>query len=258
MSIADTKHEIEKLNNPQFGSFAEFVFVNHVINVRNQDLIKIHRDDADFIMQGNTIDVGGRRMLNKHFTNQTIRNKTVSVFFYKDCCFINYPTIFEAKIDWSDIVSLYKAWRQNPPIHIPTNSGISFEKEYEEIKNAISSFFLENGYTTKIIYRTVSHKFGLRESPHNLLPSKLNEKGVTVYIDFKSYIRTNENIRFIIAFPDNTGGEIPRQKIVSIKAGQANVKKIDLNTIIQTKHRCYFETREELIKCFFKRYPKIE
>ena len=59
-----------------------------------------------------------------------------------------------------------------------------------------------------------------------------------MYIDFNDFNRISKNIRFIIAFPDYSSDEIPKQKKVSLNSGDSKVKKIDLNKIIETRHSC--------------------
>ena len=254
MNIIETKKSIRKLNKPQFGSFGEYIFAHYVTKTLRKGLVKTHKDSSDFEYQGKKIDIGARRKLQKHFSFETIKNKDVFVFLYKDFCFLSYPKNFEIKLSWNRIASLFSSWAKNHNLDLPTNSEVSFIKEYGEIEKFVSSFFSDNGCQSEIIYRTVSNKFGLRESPHNLLTKGIKKDRIRVYIDFNSHIKTIENINFIIAFPENAQKEIPRQKKVSIKSGKSDSQKIDLKTIKATKHRCYFENLEELKDHFFKRY----
>jgi len=39
-------------------------------------------------------------------------------------------------------------------------------------------------------------------------------------------------------------------------SGEKEVEKIDLDKIKEEKPRCYFNSIDELYKCFFKRYTK--
>jgi hypothetical protein len=252
-SVTTTKHKIRELNSQQFGSFGEYIFAHYVVNVLKRDLVKLHRDNADFIFQGKKIDVGSRRQLDKYFRYQTIRNKDVSVYCYDNCCFINYPQVIEATLTWSEMTRLFEDWREKHEL-VPTHSGTSFKKEYDDIKKSISHFFSVNGYKAKIIYRTNTDRFGLGESPGNLLPNTIDENSVRVYVDFNSYKRTVDNVRFIIAFPESAERDIPRLQAVRLRSGTSH-EKIDLIAVRQTKHRCCFESIEELKQRFFKRYP---
>ena len=196
------RKEIEDLNNPRFGSFGEFVFADYASNILNYDLQKLHRDGKDFVIANQKIDVGAtRRFFQKNFNNntqRTIKNKDVHVFFYKDCCFIKYPDFFEEKLEWDYVEKLFGKWKESRKVEVPKSTEKLYEEEYKNIVLQVNSFFSGNNFISRTIHRTKTKRFGLRESPGNLLPKKEIEKSVTVYIDFHDEKRIESNIRFII------------------------------------------------------------
>jgi len=249
------KENIQKMNNPQFGSFGEYIFADYVVKILKKKIKKVHRDGVDFSFNDANIDVGASRKLTlTSKKRRKIPGKDVYVIFYKDCCFIEYPENFEYKLEWSGIIRLYRKWSECREIKIPSKSRISYKKAYTNIIKDIKLFFAENGYDTRIIYRTVSTKFGLNESPDNLLPKKEKERSISIYLDFYDFKRIKSNIRFIIAFPDMLNCEIPRQKKISLKSGRSDLDKIDLTQIVPNKHKCCFDNLEQLKNDFFKRY----
>jgi len=249
------KKIIKKLNNPQFGSFGEYVFADYATNILEYEVKKIHRDGIDFSINNVGVDVGASRKLDINYSGRKkIPKKDVYVFFYKDYCFIDYPNNFEAKLNWHSILEQYEKWHKSRTINLPSEDKISYEKEYNNIVFKIKSFFNSKGYCTRIIYRTVSHIFGLRESPDNLLPKNKKSHAVSVYLDFNDSKRVESNIRFIIAFVDTELDDIPKQSSIALKSKRDNAEKIDLIQIVPNKHKCYFKNIKMLETEFFMRY----
>jgi len=89
-------------------------------------------------------------------------------------------------------------WKDSRKIEIPKSTEKLYEEEYKNIVLQVNSFFSGNNFISRTIHRTKTKRFGLRESPGNLLPKKEIEKSVTVYIDFHDEKRIESNIRFII------------------------------------------------------------
>jgi len=249
------KEIVRKLNNPQFGSFGEYIFADYATNALKYNVKKIHRDGVDFSINNIRVDVGASRKLEINYKGKKkIPKKDVFVFFYNDCCFIDYPDNFEVKLNWSYILEQYEKWSKSRIINIPTEEKVSYKREYDNITVQIKSFFSLKGYGARIIYRTVSHTFGLRESPDNLLPKDIKPYSVSVYLDFNDFKRMESNIRFIIAFIDTKHDDIPRQNNIALKSGRDNSEKIDLTQIVPNKHKCCFKNIQELEAEFFIRY----
>ena len=254
-TVQEVINKIQNLNSPQLGSFGELIFARHVTDVLHESIEKVHRDGVDLFFRGANIDVGARRKLNvKYARNEKIAGKDAFVIFYRDCCKINYPSNFESALDWDCVVSAFEEWSASRIIKIPSQAKQSYTKEYAEIKSNLIKYFADKKIDARVLYRTVSGKFGLGESPDNLLPKKSAQSSVSIYIDFNDFKRITSNIRFIIAFPDDQHNDIPRQKTVSLKSGKKDLNKIDLTQIVPNKHRCYFESIEELTSCFFVRF----
>ncbi len=257
MNLEALKEKIQKMNNPQVGSLGEFIVAEYGKNVLQQEVIGVHRDGVDLIFNGYRVDVGARRQLDKDYYGGKIPNKDIFVFFTKDCCVIKYPSRFEAMLTWEDVGHLFEEWQRNHSLKIASAPDLIFKAELNELKGGIFSFFSDNGYKSRIIYRSVSRQFGLSESPDNLLPKVIQEKVVSVYIDLNIREAKPENIRFIIAFPDIFESEIPKQQKVVLKSGKKNVVKVDLKAIIEKGERCYFENLNQLFDEFFHRYPTM-
>jgi hypothetical protein len=253
----DIKNSIKKLNNPQFGSFGEFIFKHYVVEKLNHELIKVHKDGIDFKLNGKKIDVGSSRRFNRKDKNKTIKNKDAYVLFYDEKCNIIIPNYFDVELSWKKIELQFKRWSDGHVIKTSKSNAISYKNDYNKIKKKVIIFFNDKGFKTKIIYRTVSEKFGLRESPGNLYPKKIKDKFINIYIDFKNHVRKEENINFIIAFPDSGIKSIPLQKNISVRSGKKEIKKIDLISIEKTKHKCYFKNIHHLETQFLKRYKNI-
>jgi hypothetical protein len=253
---AKIKKEITDLSRTHLGYFGEEVFIYYTKFILNKDIEKVHKEGKDFEIDGVKIDVGTRRPLSKKNIGRKIGNKDAFVFFYSECCYINYPNKFDGEIQWKKVAILLKDYKQKKKIKINAVKEKSFKAEYYELENKIKNYFKKNGCESNIIHRTVSGQFGLRESPGNLLLKKFKDDGIKVYIDFFDYQRTIENIKFIIAFPQTMEMEIPKQKKVSLKSGDSDVKKVDLIAIQNSNHRCYFKNYKDLTKNFFLRYKK--
>ena len=102
------KENIQKMNNPQFGSFGEYIFADYVVKILKKKIKKVHRDGVDFLFNNVNIDVGASRKLAlTSKKRRRIPGKDVYVVFYKDCCFIEYPGNYEYKLRWSEVVRLY-------------------------------------------------------------------------------------------------------------------------------------------------------
>ncbi|MFK7948670.1 MAG: hypothetical protein AB8G11_13850 [Saprospiraceae bacterium] len=247
------KKEIANLNNPQFGSFGEYVFSFFVKNNLKEPLESYHKDGKDFLFRNKYVDIGANRKLNKYFRVTKISNKDVSIIFFEDFCFINYPNEIKHLLNWKEIDLIYNLWKKGHKLKLKSNSQKSYNKDYQDIKRKIHTFFSKYDYKTKIIYRTVTQKFGLKESPGNLFPNQSFNGGIVVYLDFYDFKRTVKNIRFIIAFKCDEINDIPLLDSFRLKS-KYEKKKIDLIKIIETNHRSYYKSLDDLFENFFTRY----
>jgi hypothetical protein len=253
----ELKIVISKLNTSQLGSLGEYLFAHYFKKKTNENLKSVHKNRADFSYRDHKIDVGASSRINQEMHLTKIRNKDASVIFFKDYCFIvnNFPQ-FDCQIKYKEINKLFQDWKKDRTLYLEKENDLKYKKELKEIKDEIGSFFKRYNYSPRIIHRTVSSIFGLRESPHNLLSNKINNKNITIYIDFKDYKISIKNINFIIAFPDSLENELPLQKRIALKGGSNITQKVDLQEIILIKHKCYFKNIQELKSNYFKNYPE--
>ena len=93
------------------------------------------------------------------------------------------------------------------------------------MKNSIQKIFSEKNYNARVIHRTTQDAFG-KESPDNLLPKKLLKCNVTVFVNFKNHIISEDNVKEIFAFRDIDG-----KKFKKIKKPHLHKKKVDLDLI---------------------------
>lgn len=247
---------IAKINGAQRGSFAEYLFGISVPNA-----VRYNREGRDFDIDGVRVDVKSSLRLSELMPSVLKRvgarshgQEYANVIFYKDKVSVHYDDSSIHVYTWEEIESTLSEWVSKTKKTFRTTSNISFEEEYDDIKQTISAVLSRGGYQTKTIYRTGTTRFGLGESPGNLLPNLIKANRVRVYVDFNDSQRTCDNIRFIIAFPENSHRDIPRLTRVRLKSGTSD-EKIDLIAVSQTKHRCYFGSIDELTRCFFERYP---
>lgn len=248
------KKEIRELSPTHLGYFGEELFLYYASKVLKKEVLKVHREGKDFEIASVRIDVGTRRPFTTIKTGKKISNKDAFVIFYADSCFIDFPEHFSGEVQWGVISTLLADFKSRRRIKVKTVLEKSFNSEYEKLKLKINNFFFEKGFKTNIIYRTVSGQFGLKESPGNLLLKKFADDGIKIYIDFKDHQRTEENIKFIIAFPQSLENEMPFQKSISLKSSSP---KIDLIQLIETKHRSYYTSLEDLTESFFLKYNEL-
>jgi hypothetical protein len=256
IEILELKSKIENLNNAQFGSFGEFVFAYHAVEKLGKTLTTLHRDGFDFIYEDIKIDVGASRRFNSKNRTKTIPKKDVFVFFWESHCDIIFPNYFDAQLEWDLIDTLFENWSKNHKVKTKQSEVRSYSLEYREIRTRIEEYFQNSGFEAKVIYRTVSAKFGYAESPDNLYPTKINVNRVNVYVDFRSLRREEDNINFIIAFPDTELDCLPLQSNVTLKSGKSFLKKVDLVVVRDTNHKCLFLDLLELENQFFLRYKR--
>jgi hypothetical protein len=69
-------------------------------------------------------------------------------------------------------------------------------------------YFAHLGISVRIIYRTCQEKFG-GESPHNLIPNRINESRITIFMDFKVNDLALLGINKLIAFPESQSRKLP-------------------------------------------------
>jgi hypothetical protein len=241
---------IENLNKPKFGSFGEFIF--KTIATKKFDVINKHKDGIDFIVDGIPVDVGTSNRINK---KSSLPKKDALVLFYIDHVKVQWNDKINETLDNSEIETYFNSWIQvKHQSKYKKNKSMPsiYIKELVDLKSEINSFFNNKGFRVRIIHRTVSKKFGYRESPHNLLPKNINDGLINIYLDFKNEKTTKDNINFVVAFKSSDSNLVLRQKRFSIKSGNNTVSKIDLSYIVERKNNSsfLFDSIESLFRNF--------
>ena len=145
------------------------------------------------------------------------------VDYFQDLVIISENTTILKKIEYSTISKIFKKWEDR--------KDSIFKKvkkknhEINSIKNKIKEFYIEKGFNVRIIYRTTQESFG-KESPDNLLPKKALKNNITVFLNFKNHVITQNNIVEIFAFRD-----IDSTHFKLIKNPHLHKEKVDLELI---------------------------
>ena len=129
---------------------------------------------------------------------------------------------------------------------------MSAKEKVETIKNEIKTFYSKHGLEAKVIYRTCASKFG-DESPGNLIPLKSERENnhINIYVDFRNGVIDENNISFIVAFPDKDSDLLPRLEKVRLPSKR---DKIDLR-VVNYPYR--FNSLNELYNEYFKRFHHL-
>ena len=97
------KKEIVDIKPIHLGYFGEEVFIFYTKFILKKEIEKTHKEGKDFEIDGVRIDVGTRRPINEKKVGRKINNKDAFVFFYSECCYIDYPNNFCGEIQWKQV-----------------------------------------------------------------------------------------------------------------------------------------------------------
>jgi len=243
----DVIEVIKELNNPQFGSFGEYIFEHQL---SEQEIQRKHSESTDFILNGKSIDVKSARLLNESCTDsKTYNGKKLSGIYYAFVQF--YSNIVLCSLDgkiifslhYKEIKVLFLEWQKNrKKVKSKTvKIGHVFQANLVNIKKAITEHFIALGYKPRIIYRTNQNKFG-KESPGNLVPKTIKNNSVTVFISFNNHEISDTNIDQIIAFRDSESDNFPL-----LRDPKFHMVKIDIERL-DARHK--YNTVSELLRSF--------
>ena len=241
----DIIEAIKKLNNPRFGSFGEFIFESQN---STQKIERKHSENVDFILNGKNIDVKSTRCFNKKgippkkYNGQKLNNiEYAYIQFYSDTVICSIGEVVVFKLSYSQIETFYKTWLSDRKQSLPIAKKISkeYQKNLKILKDSILNLYSELGLKARIIYRTNQNKFG-KESPGNLIPKIQRENSVTVFLSFKDYRISENNLDQIIAFNDTEAYKFPL-----IKNPKLHEPKVDLE-LLDNKYK--FKTLNSLFK----------
>jgi hypothetical protein len=95
--------------------------------------------------------------------------------------------------------------------------------EFAQIKANLEAFFAKEGFPVRIIYRTCQIKFG-NESPHNLVPKKVNPSRISIFLDFQDLIQV-QALNQIVAIQERDAKGLP------LLLSRFGMEKIDLERL---------------------------
>ncbi|MDX9694304.1 MAG: hypothetical protein RBT49_00780 [Bacteroidales bacterium] len=225
--------KIENLNNANIGSLGEFIFENRF--KEKGVIIKKHNERTDFLFNKQQIDIKTKRKLDrkferisKYYGNRVSGVKYILVEIFSDKIVISNEKKVLDDFDWNTLIYLFSDWENGKKIikkQKIRNSTSIYKKKHIEIVNELKYFFKNTNRKVRVIYRTTQDIFG-KESPDNLIPKVLTENSFTVFIDYKNYKTTRENIRQIIAFPD-----MDSVFFQHLKSPKLHIEKVDLSML---------------------------
>lgn len=240
---------IKDLNKPRLGAFGEFIFKS-IASKKDLDIKAEHRNRVDYIVDGIPVDVGTSNRINKKPLSSQIKKKDAHVLFFTDHVVVKWNDKLNEILDENTVLDYFNLWTNSKRNKSSVSSSI-YKDELISLKSELSSFFKNHGFEVRIIYRTISKEFGYRESPHNLLPSNIEDGKINIYLDFKDEKTKRDNINFIIAFKSSDSNLIPKQAKVSVNSGSHGISKIDLSSILKTKEKPFYGSLEKLFRDFF-------
>ena len=229
--VKEIQNIINNLNNAQFGSFGEFIFES---NNQEKGIQRKHNERVDFILEDEFIDLKSTRKFNeiykiaKDYSGRKQKGiKYPFLQFYADkvVCVLQKKILFQ--LDYENIKSLLQSWMKSKgKINVVKRAKKIESKELEDIKYKLKDFFSKKGFKTRIIYRTTQKGFG-KESPDNLLPSKIEKKRVTIFLNFDNHNFCEENLNEIFVIEDINSQKLPMIDKPTLHKEKVDLKKID-------------------------------
>lgn len=118
------------------------------------------------------------------------------------------------------------------------------EIAFKPIKLDIESFFKKHGKQVRVLYRTSMDKFG--EPPDNLIPKKIVNDRLVVFVNFRDKTVSPSNIEQIYAFTEGEGEKLLNEYPLKSRLNETKIK-INLKNI---PHKYKFENIVEFKKYF--------
>jgi hypothetical protein len=252
--VVNASDFVRSANMSQLGSYGEAIFHETCLN-RGVEISKQHYGQADFLMNGRRMDVKTsrqrlERLLEKPFLKVRHRvedTEYVAVEFHKDGAILSIEGEVLCRYDWLELQGIFQKWvvggfgkPHQPKIGLKNKLSQALA---DKIKGPFSDKGLPEPY---LLFRTVMFD---KESPHNLLPCQRKEvdrKGWTVFLVFKKAPPIEENLNYIIAFPDEVDMSLPRLKKLRTAKHIENLQKADLSKL-PSQYR--FDTFQGLRQC---------
>lgn len=217
-------------------------------------IVPYHKERTDFLLNEDNERIDVKTIRSKIdiensniFIYNGIRNKNIKyavVDFHKKKVVVTIEgkpiddtTIDE--LDYDSIELLHKEWEENFKKYDIISKELKhnplYKKMVDEIKNRLTHFFKQEGFKTKIIYRTDQWRWG-EQSAHNLLPQYKNkddtvlylpENQIRIYLDFITSEISELNLNQIIAYPELRYKEL---KLIE-NPGLSGYDKVDLEFV---------------------------
>jgi hypothetical protein len=228
---------VRSANMSQLGSYGEAIFHQTCLN-QGMEICTQHFGQADFLMNGRRIDVKTSRqrldrVLEKPFLkvrHRVEKTEYVAVEFHQGGAVLSIESEELCRYDWSALQGIFQKWvaggfgKTHQP-KIGTKNKLCLE-----LAGKVKAIFCDKNLPDPyLLFRTVMFD---KESPHNLLPSQRKEadrKGWTVFLVFKKAPPIEENLHYIIAFPDRVDGMLPRLEKLRTAKNIENLQKADLS-----------------------------
>ncbi len=228
---------VRSANMSQLGSYGEAIFHETCLN-QGIEISTQHFAQADFLMNGRRMDVKTsrqrlERLLEKPFLKirHRIENtEYIAVEFHQNGAILSIEGEVLRRYDWLTLQGIFQKWVEGGfgKTHQPKIG--SKNKLCEELAEKVKSIFRDKGLPDPyLLFRTVMFD---KESPHNLLPCQRKEadrKSWTVFLVFKKAPPIEENLHYIIAFPDEVDGSLPRLHKLRTAKHIENLQKADLS-----------------------------
>ncbi len=252
---AEVMSFISNANMSQLGSLGEAIFQQFCAN-QNYALFSLHVGRADFLVNGNRVDVKTSRKNLNNILNEPrlrVRNTVPDTEYYTVEFNISGALISDTRtpltsFNWIQLDVIYQSWKLGKfgASHTPKVSVTDkiCKTLLMRIKDCFTSIGLNPPY---ILYRTIMFE---NESPDNLLPSQRSIKGRlgwTVFIVCHTAPANESTLQYIIAFPDEADRELPRLSKFGTSKHIKDLQKADLSRMPE-KYK--FRSLNELLSHF--------
>jgi len=248
-------NDLKNLNAPRIGAFGEYLFKYFSKEVLRVEIYGHHKNDTDFIVDGERVDVKTKVGINAKFNYQ--ENKDI-LYAFVEISGNDARILFKGrdyKIQNDDLGMLWNRWIDGKEIEMSSKKSKDLSDEWSDIKLEIKENFESFGIDAlKVIQRAKQFK---GESPHNLIDyvmtSQPKVKCCRIYVEFNGHPKNKNNIKKIFAFPEVHIDDLPRLQNLRLKSGlvKKNVDKVDLDRMPE---KYVFRDLEDLYLNYQRRF----
>lgn len=260
---------IKELNTSQLGSLGEHL-AGLYFSDNNYTFETVHRDLADFTVEGELIDVKTtKKYIDKNFDPNTnvlpYKGKRLRpdvtylhVLFFKDKIIISDDTSILTSYSIERFNTFLQTYEKRLPSKDAAESRV-LKDNWNKLKGDISDWFLEKtGKRVRCLYRGPAD-WG-KQPPDNSYPTDKISKTFSgqVFVQFKGGKKRPEDIKFIIAFPFSHINLLPIGLVPKRVAVKGIDRTIDIYRIYAEKKKYknyYYTDIKDLKKYYLKRFP---